>query len=305
MGVTADLIECRDDGNGAAGRDTMNLLTWNIQWGRGCDGRVDFSRIVDTAMSKSDADVLCFQEVARNYPGLPGSRGEDQFEELSKLLPDHACVEGIATDTLAPDGTRRQFGNVIFSRLPVIQVFRHLLPWPADPALAGMQRIAVEAVLQSGGRNFRVTTTHLEYYSARQRAAQVEKLRELHAEAASHNGDMPQPDQAGGPFETQPRPASGILTADFNFRPEDPLYERLAAPFGDGTPRYCDAWTLRHPGRAHDPTLGVFDHEQWPEKFCCDFIYVSEDLAPLVRDVRVHLETDASDHQPVLLALDL
>ena len=283
----------------------MKLLTWNMQWGYGCDGRVDLPRIVDTAMSKSDADVLCFQEVARNYPDLPGSRGEDQFAELSRLLPDHECVEGIATDVLAPDGTRRQFGNVIFSRLPVVQAFRHLLPWPADPQLPGMQRIAIEAVLQAATRVFRVTTTHLEYYSASQRAAQVERLRELQAEAASHGGDQPQPEKAGGPFATQPRTGSGILTADFNFRPEDPLYGRLAAPFEDGTPRYCDAWALRYPGRAHEPTLGVFDHAQWPEAFCCDFIYVSEDLAPLVRDVGVDLKTDASDHQPVLLVLEV
>jgi endonuclease/exonuclease/phosphatase family metal-dependent hydrolase len=283
----------------------MNLITWNIQWGRGCDGRVDFKRIVDTALAMADVDVLCFQEVGRNYPGLEDSVGEDQFAALAGLLRGYRLIEGVATDTPAPDGTRRQFGNAIFSRLPVLQIFPHLLPWPPDAKFPGMQRVALEAVLEAKGRLVRVTTTHLEYYSKKQRMAQVERLRELQADAAGHASDVPQPDKAGGPFEMFPRPASGILTADFNFRPDTNEYVRLVAPFGDGTPRYCDAWTLQHPGKPHAPTIGVFDHEQWPEAFCCDFIFVTEDLADRVRRLTVKLETDASDHQPVLLELDL
>jgi endonuclease/exonuclease/phosphatase family metal-dependent hydrolase len=283
----------------------MNLITWNIQWGRGCDGRVDLQRIVDCALAMADVDVLCFQEVGRNYPGLLGSAGEDQFAALAGLLPGYRRVEGIATDVPAPDGTRRQFGNVIFTRLPVLQVFPYLLPWPADPGAPGMQRVALEAVLQTGSGPLRVTTTHLEFYSLKQRAAQVEKLRDLQAHAAAHSRDAGQPDDVGSPFEVFPRPASGILAGDFNFRPEDPLYARLAAPYADGTPGYRDAWALRHPGKPHDPTIGVFDREQCPEPFCFDFIYVSEDLAARVRELRVNPDTDASDHQPMLLVLDI
>ena len=282
----------------------MNLITWNIQWGRGCDGRVDFTRIVDTAMAAADADVLCFQEVGRNYPGLPGSSGEDQFEEIARRLPQHSKIEGVATDVLAPDGTRRQFGNAIYSRLPVVQLFRHLLPWPADPKIPGMQRIAIEAVLQAKHSLVRVTTTHLEYYSKRQRMAQVERLRELHAEASSHANDVVQRKKVGDPFETMPRPAAGILTADFNFRADSREYRRITAPFDGATQPFCDAWTVRHGDKPHDATLGVFDHEQWPVPYCCDFIFVSADLAPHVEDVRVDLKTDASDHQPVVLVLD-
>jgi endonuclease/exonuclease/phosphatase family metal-dependent hydrolase len=283
----------------------MNLITWNIQWGRGCDGRVDLTRIVDTALAMADADVLCFQEVGRNYPGLPGSAGEDQFAALAGLLPGYRRIEGIATDVPAPDGTRRQFGNAIYTRLPVLQIFRHTLPWPADPGMPDMQRIALEAVLQTGAGPVRVTTTHLGYYSRKQCAAQVEALRELQADAAAHVKDTGRADRVGGPFEVFPRPASGILCGDFNFRPDDPLRARLTAPHTEGTPRYCDAWTLRHPDKAHDPTVGLFDREQWPESFCFDFIYVSEDLASWVREVRVNPDTDASDHQPVLLVLDI
>ena len=328
----------------------FNLITWNIQWGRGCDGRVDLRRIVDTARATADFDVLCLQEVARNFPGLPGSRGEDQFRLLAELLPGYVAIEGIGTDLRAASNARSQFGNMILTRLPVLQAFRHLLPWPADSEVPSMQRVAVETVLQAPWGPLRVTTTHLEYYSARQRIAQIERLRELQAEAAAHARDLDHSRKEGGPFQNAARPASSILTADFNFGPDDALYARLQAPFADapasseqgsslrdaivresgaasssagvasvsgvtspkgapvppsdGAPRYVDSWQIVHPGAPHAPTLGVFDREQWPEPFACDFIFVGGDLARRVREVRVNSGTDASDHQPVLLRLD-
>jgi endonuclease/exonuclease/phosphatase family metal-dependent hydrolase len=281
----------------------FNLITWNIQWGRGCDGRVDLRRIVDSARGMADFDVLCLQEVARNFPGLPGSGGADQFRLLAELLPGYAAIEGIGTDVRAGNNARSQFGNMILTRLSVLQAFRHLLPWPADSEVPSMQRVAVETVLQAPWGPLRVTTTHLEYYSARQRTAQIERLRELQAEAAAHAQDLDHSRKEGGPFQNAARPAAGILTADFNFRPDDPLYSRLQAPFADATPRYVDSWQLLHPGQPHAPTIGIFDREQWPEPFACDFVFVTEDLAARVREVRVNGDTDASDHQPVLLSL--
>jgi endonuclease/exonuclease/phosphatase family metal-dependent hydrolase len=288
-----------------AARDLrLIVITWNTQWCRGCDGVVDPARIIRHARAMADFDVLCLQEVARNYPGLAGSAGEDQFELLRDALPGFSAVKGIATDVRSATGERRQFGNLLLTRLPVLQAFRHLLPWPADPAVPSMQRSAVEAVLQTPFGPLRVTTTHLEYYSLTQRSAQVEALRALQREAASHALDPVSRETEGSPFQRQPRPASAILTADFNFRSDDPLYERLQAPLGNGLPAYADAWRVRHPGRPHEPTLGVFDKGQWPDPaFACDFIFVTEDLAPRVRSVEVNLQTDASDHQPVMLEL--
>ena len=87
-------------------------------------------------------------------------------------------------------GKRRQFGNLVLARYPVIQIFRHLLPWPADAAVPSMQRVAVEVVLAAPFGPVRVTTTHLEYYSQMQRRQQVNRLRELHAEAFEHRKDQ-------------------------------------------------------------------------------------------------------------------
>jgi len=280
----------------------VKLISWNVQWCRGCDGRVNPARISKVVKEMADVDVLCLQEVARNFPSLEGSAGENQYETLAGLFPDYAVIEGVATDVLAPRGERREFGNALITRLPVLQVYRRLLPWPADASVPSMQRSAVEVVLGAPSGPLRVTTTHLEYYSAKQRAAQVEALRELQLEAAGHAA-APRPGKEDGPFRQVPRPAAGILTADFNFRSDDPMHARLQAPLGAGVPAYRDAWQLRHPGKPHAPTLGVHDRSQWPEAFACDFIFVTEDLANRVEDVVVNGVTDASDHQPVLLVL--
>jgi len=250
----------------------------------------------------ADFDVLCLQEVARSYPDLAGSSGENQYETLAGLFSDYTVVKGVATDVFASQGDRREFGNVIVTRLPILQAFRRLLPWPADPSVPSMQRSAVEVVLDLPSSPLRVTTTHLEYYSAKQRAAQVEALRELQREAAGHAA-APVPAREG-PFRTMPRPASGILTADFNFPPDDALHRHLQSPLAPGVPAYRDAWQLRHPGKPHAPTIGVHDKEQWPgPPLAFDFIFVTEDLAHRVEDVVVNGQTDASDHQPVLLEL--
>jgi endonuclease/exonuclease/phosphatase family metal-dependent hydrolase len=48
----------------------------------------------------------------------------------------------------------------------------------------------------------------------------------------------------------------------------------------------------------------VFDRVQWKQgPDCRDFILVTEDLAPRVRRVEVNGQTDASDHQPMMIEL--
>jgi len=284
-------------------RDIMNLITWNIQWGRGADGRVDLDRIVAHARRFADFDVLCLQEVSAGYPELPGCDGGDQFKALAQRLPGYAPIDGVATDTPGPTG-RRRFGNMLLSRLPVLQVFRHLLPWPADGALMSMQRIAVEATVETAFGPLRVTTTHLEYYSPAQRAAQVERLRELQAEAVAQARARRPGAASDGPFAHLPRGAGAVLAGDCNFRPDAAERTRLLAPFDDGTPAYRDAWELVHAQQPHAPTVGVHDKQQWPgAPFTFDFVFVSADLAPRVRALQVDAASDASDHQPMRLEL--
>ncbi len=280
----------------------LTLITWNIQWGLGLDGRVDLGRIADTARQMSDFDVLCVQEVSDNFASLKGNDGSDQFETLARLLPGYQAVEGIAVDRFSPEFGRQRFGNMILSRLPIVQVFRHQLPWPAQPEFPTMPRMALEVVLRTHAGALRVTTTHLEFYSARQRMAQIDLLRMVQADACGHAKNIEQPHKAGSPFQTLAREGRAILTGDFNCTPDDQVIAQLQAPQPDGSTTYRDAWALANPGLAHPFTVGVHDGAS-PR--CLDFMFVSADLESGVRRFEVNSQTQASDHQPLLLELDL
>jgi len=284
----------------------MKLITWNVQWCRGVDGRVDPARIVAAAKELADYDVLCLQEIADNFPDprLAGSAGEDQFARFAELLPNYTAVPGVAVDHPAEGRGRRRFGNLVLSRLSVRQAYRHLLPSPVDPGINGMPRIAVEAVVAAPFGELRVITTHLEYYSKKQRGAQVDALRAIYAEGYGHARAGTITDTTGGPFHTHLRPAATIITGDFNLEPDDPLHARMGAPFADGTPPLVDAWEWAHPGAPHPSTFKIYEKEFPGEaELHCDFIFVSDNLKSRIAEIRVDRETQASDHQPVILTL--
>jgi len=281
----------------------MKLLSWNIQWGRGLDGRVDLARILGAIHQLGDFDVICLQEVAVNFPGLPGSRGEDMVAELSAGLPGYTDIFGAATDVPDGRGGRSQFGNAIFSRLPVGQAWRHLLPWPAEPGAPSMQRVLVEAVVTSNVVPLRVMTTHLEYYSRHQREVQIDAIRRLHSEACAMSARIPLSEETGGAFEVFPRPAEAILCGDMNFPAWAPERARLLAPFADGEPAFRDAWEVLHPGTPHAPTCGIHPVDFVDRPECFDFVFLTEGLSSRLKAHGIDAATEASDHQPVWVEL--
>lgn len=285
----------------------IRIVTWNIQCGKGADGVLDLDRIAQVirAMADADADIVCLQEVARHDPELDNGEGADQVAFLAARFFQHEAYFGAALDRAGPSRSRRrQFGNLLLSRLPVLEVRTQPLPQPAEQGVKHMRRAAIEAVVVAPGGPLRVTTTHLEYHSDAHRAAQVDALRALHEEACA-NAARPPLDPGQGAYRFVPRPPEAVVCGDFNFGPDDPEYARMAAPFDANVPSLRDAWTIRDGTKPHDPTCGIFDREQWKQgPHCRDFFFVSEPIADRVKDVVVDTKTNASDHQPVLLAVD-
>ena len=270
----------------------MKLLQWNIQWCRGMDGKVDPARIAREAKAMCDPDLCCFQEVAANFAALEGSAGEDQPAELAKAFPGYSMHFAPVVDVPDGKGGRSRFGNLILSRLPVRQVFRHTLPWPPEDKVPSMPRVAVEAVVEASWGLVSVLSTHLEFFSVGQRAAQVARLIELQKEREAHA--VSKPGYKSGPFEPRARPAASILAGDFNMLADDPFAAKLREV-------WKDAWVTAHPGVPYAPTFCLFDRTYSAEPYCCDFVFVTPDLAQRVAAVKVDLETKASDHQPVIV----
>lgn len=275
----------------------MRLLSWNVQWCRGLDGVVDPARIAREAR-RFDPDVVCLQEISVGFADLPGSRGEDQVAALERELAGYALFYAAAVDLPASRGERARFGNLVASRLPVGRVLRHTLPWPPSGA-PSMPRAALEATVHAPFGAVRVTSTHLEYYSSRHRAAQIERLREIHREVP---GDV-RMESGAGPFRAVERPQSAIVCGDFNLPPQDPLHARFLEAFLEAAPKFLDSWVALHPGQPHPHTFRVHEREEGEKPYCCDYAFVSEDLRPRLKSISVDGMNRASDHQPVLLEL--
>jgi len=266
-----------------------SIVTWNIQNGKGCDGVVDLARTARVIRAMGEADVVCLQEIAR-HDSLYGN--VDQVAELRGLFPGFDAFFGAALHR----GGDRQYGNLILSRLPILQAFNHLLPHPAEGGIKHMQRQAVEVVVQTRAGPLRVMTTHLEYYSASHRAAQIGRLRELQEEVAANEAAPAKPGTS--PYDAMPRPASLVLCGDFNLAPDDAQYRALFhAPLLDG-------WRYLRKGEKDPLTTGLHDRVQWPMGgHCRDYFAVTADMAARIRSIEMDAATDASDHQPLRLTL--
>ncbi len=279
----------------------MKLITWNLQWGVGVDGRCDLGRQIEAARAIADFDVLCLQEVADNFPELSNQGGVDQLTAIADLLPGYTAIAGIGLDLPAENGGRKRFGNMILSRLPVGPVTRHALPYAADTT-PSMPRLLLEATIMAPSGAIRVMTSHLEWFSRTLRGAQVAGIREAHR-LASLRAAAPRDWKPGTTFVAPVETKSAILVGDFNMTPDDPLLADLAAPFAEpATPRLIDAWAALHPGSPHPHSFCIYEH-RYGEAHCCDYAFVSEELASRLTHIAYIGDTQASDHQPVLLEL--
>jgi len=277
------------------------IFSWNVQNGKGIDGKVSLPRIAQVIADHGGADVICLQELSRGLAWAPGGlNGADQIAELQQLFPNYEIVFGAAVDAMAADAqTRWQFGNATLSRLPVLSTQCHPLPKPAAGKVRNMARQATDVVVMTPDGALRIVNTHLEFHSQLQRLAQIGRLRELQQEALS-DYHKPSPADADGPYQRIAKPVEAVFCGDFNMLVDSQEYRALMAPFTDDGDTFVDAWPALHKDQPHAPTCGIYDHEQWPEgAHCRDFFFVIGNCS--LRQIDVDTRTAASDHQPLWL----
>lgn len=281
----------------------MRVVSWNIHWGCGKDGRIRIHAIIDV-LRKLNPDVICLQEVAGNHPELEGSATANQFKQLAGAFGGFHSIDQ-PTSEIYRNNMPRLFGNQILSKYRITQVHRHLLPWPPDPSHPpGMPRGALEVVLDAPNGKLRVVNTHLEYYSQVQRFEQVRRLKYLHWEACERSRLAPPDPTMDAPYQLGTRPATAIICGDFNMTEGSAEYDELVVPGPEGALPLVDAWRAKHPEHARAPTTGLHGFP-WPAKAeCYDFFFVTDDLAPHIANADVQSETSVSDHQPIVLDLN-
>ncbi len=272
----------------------MQILSWNIQATKGVDNVCSSKRIANDIEAFSNADIICLQEVMR-------VTDNDQVEEIAQFFPEHDIYFGAAINRLHKNG-RLQFGNLILSRLPVLQAINHKLPQPAQPSAKHMPRQAIELIVPYKSMPLRIVTTHLDYFATKQRTAQVNYLFNHYLESADRFY-KPSPDGGEEQFESIPETLNTIYAGDFNLNVDSSDYQLLLQETANGS--LVDCWRLIHGDTPHAPTCGIFDHVQWQEgAHCRDFFFASQEIAAGIKDIEVQTDTAASDHQPVKISLE-
>jgi len=154
----------------------MKIVTYNIQFGLGKDGRFNLERIANEVCG---ADIIALQEVERNWQR---SGMVDQPKILAQLLDQYYWVYGPFFDVDASrtgaDGQviniRRQFGNMILSKTPIISTRQFPLPKSSINDQRNMVVGMLEGIVElPGGKAMRIYNAHLSAKSVKDRIAQI------------------------------------------------------------------------------------------------------------------------------------
>ncbi|MFV2032228.1 MAG: endonuclease/exonuclease/phosphatase family protein, partial [Gammaproteobacteria bacterium] len=211
----------------------MQLVTYNIQYGTGLDGEVNLGRIADEIRG---ADIIALQEVERFWPR---SGNVDQVAELCSQFSDYYWAYGAGVDLHVEGSTpeaprRRQFGNMLLSRYPILYSRHHLLPKYGSTGPLSVQRSTIETSIHIGDLAVRFYSVHLTHLSAETRMPQIEKLLDIHQKAqfegAPISGNLSGMDWESG-VDSQQVSNLAIMMGDFNFQPDSQEYNRIIGPY--------------------------------------------------------------------------
>jgi endonuclease/exonuclease/phosphatase family metal-dependent hydrolase len=286
----------------------MKLISYNIQYGMGKDGRYDLARI---AAEIEHGDVVALQEVERFWQR---SGGLDDVAELARHLRPFHWIYGANLDMDAsyagedgfPVHRRRQFGTMLFSRTPIISSRNFPLPKLGTLAQHSIQQGALEAVIRSDrGTPLRVYSIHLSHLAPATRLPQVEALLAIDRRAPSEGGAWcgGHPNPAAGWTEgtMPPMPREAVLLGDFNFTPDAEEYRRIVGPdssYGrlNNLEGFVDGWVAT--GHAEHAGATCGDKR-------IDYIFVAAAWHDRIKAAWIDEAAQGSDHQPIGIDLDI
>jgi endonuclease/exonuclease/phosphatase family metal-dependent hydrolase len=281
----------------------MRLLSYNIQYGFGCDGAYDLARAAKVIAA---ADIAALQEVDRHWSR---TGFDDQPALLGQMLPDHftAYAAGYDMDasTATDKGRRRQFGPMIASRWPILWTRTHLLPLRRMLTPLNTQTCALEAVIATPEGPLRVINLHLAHVGVEERLAQIDHLLTLPCQTGPWSGTDDEPTRNWTESQPEPPcPAATIWLGDFNMEPGSAEYLRLTGqtPYHPAA-RYAD--TLVDAVALSGTKLHTHEKIIAAERRLrqLDHCFVTPDIAPRVQRAWTDPNETASDHLPLWVEL--
>jgi len=279
----------------------MEIVSYNIQFGRGLDRNIDFERICG---SIKGADIICLQEVE---VGWQRSGGVDQPELIAEILPEYYTVYGSSFDVdnsvKNGDGKvvnrRRRHGVMILCRWPILSSRTFNLTKFHYADKFNMQMSLVEAVIKTENKLIRIYNYHAGYLEPAERLDQVKQLIKIYHESPGEQGawcgkSYIDEDDWSNQEETPEMPDSAIACGDFNCSPESAEY-RYLIDHSD----LVDCWSVSDPDNLNTSTRRRNITEDIKVAGKIDHIFVTPDLVDNVQRVMIDHEADGSDHKPV------
>ncbi|MBZ9859694.1 endonuclease/exonuclease/phosphatase family protein [Mesorhizobium sp. CA12] len=282
----------------------MKIVSYNIQYGIGLDGKYDVGRIADAVRG---ADVVALQEVTRNNP-RNGDR--DMVAEISEALPDYFAAYGsnfeVNIGSRLENGraisTSFQLGNMVLSKTPIHLSRNLLLPRSRSLEAMNFQRGALEALIETPLGFIRFYSTHLDHRSPVERQSQIRFLRQRLLNYALEGGGLSGIPEIGLP--DLPYPEAFIVMGDFNMLPGSPEYVELAGrPDHEfGMPLTADLAVDVAQRLAVADLVTWVDPDRPDDKSrhkCIDYIFTSASLARSLKRLWSDRDAVGSDHLPL------
>ena len=302
----------------------MKIVTYNIQFGLGKGGIFDLEKI---ASEIDGADIIALQEVERNWQR---SGNIDQPAQLGQILHNYYWAYGPYFDVDAsaprPDGSienvRRQFGNMILSKTPILSTRLFPLPKSALRQRHNMVVGVFEGVvkLQDDGA-LRIYNAHLGARSQHDRVKQINSIRDTirraPAEGGAWTGGLAHSlweNHAHSLWEEDasppPMPDSFVLLGDFNLEAKDAEYDYLVGPKDGDLGRisskedFIDTWVVTGHDEHEGVTYTAEPSSSDAQGMRIDYAFVDESMKERVLGARIDNTAQGSDHQPYWIDLD-
>lgn len=238
---------------------SLRVLCYNIHYGQGNDGVYDVERLAGV-IRREKPDLVALQEVDVVVKRSGRVHQARRLGELTGMAVRYGPTQHYQGGL---------YGNAVLSRLPILDVAIHPLPYTeATPELVTYPRGCIAVTVEGpGGKPLRFVSTHFQHNVEEDRVAQAKRINELFA------------------GETDEIPT--ILAGDMNAQPGSEPMRILE-----------EAWT--HTSEEHAPTAPAKE-----PRVCIDYILFRPAAGFRVIEARAVDERMASDHLPVFAELEV